>query len=128
MPWSPTEQPEDEDDGQPHDGTRTETAGSLAGDETPPVSEEDEDDADDVYGRTNMDEEDYWFEISRQQLRYPEDMREVRGECQEQLIKKEQMRHAYDGANPEAANEAKAEAKKVRRNLKKKARKAAAKK
>ena len=60
MPWSPTEQQDDEDDDRPHDGTRTEPAGSLAGDATPPVSEEEDDDeADENDDLTNMDEEDY---------------------------------------------------------------------
>ena len=37
-------------------------------------------------------------------------MREIRGESQEELVKKGQLRHAYDKAHPEAAQAAKAEA------------------
>ena len=75
-----------------------------------------------------MDEEDYWFITLEQQLRYPEEMRDKRGEDTETLFRKEQLRHDYDKANPEIAAAAKADSKWVKRNIKKKARKQAARK
>ena len=70
---------------------------------------------------TNMDEEDYRFVTLEQQLRYPEEMRDKRGEDTATLFRKEHLRHDYDKLHPEAAAAAKADSKRVKENLKKKA-------
>ena len=117
MPWTPTEQYPSDDE----DETRTLPARSPVPAATPPESEdEDEDDGDEFDDAVEMDEEGYWFATSREQEHYPEHMREKRGECQEELLRKEQLRHEHDRANPKDA----AIAKKVRQRMKKKQRKA----
>ena len=111
MPWTPTElYPSDGDD---EDGTKTQPAHSPVPAATPPETEdEDEDDADDFEDTVEMDEEDAWFVTSREHMHYPEHMREIRGECREELLRKEQLRHEHDKQNPADASKAK----KVRRN------------
>ena len=55
-----------------------------------------------------MDEEGQWFEIEASQLRYPERMRDKRGEKDEaKLLANEAARDAFDKADPKAAKEAK---------------------
>ena len=113
MPWTPTEQ-YDSDDANVNDCTRTQPAYSPVSAATPPKSEGEADEHErDI---CEMDEEDHWFATSREQTMYPKDMQDVRGEEQDILLKKEAMRHEFKAS------------KNVRRNLKKKQRKAAAKK
>ena len=76
---------------------------------THPISEEDSDsDEDEIKRFEAMDEEGQWFEIEASQLRYPESMRDMRGEKDEsKLLANEAARDACDKADPKAAKEAK---------------------
>ena len=80
-------------------------------------SESEDEPGDEIRRFEAMDEEGQWFEIEASQLRYPQHMRDKRGETDEaKLLANEAARDAYDKENPKAAQEAKAV---LRKRLKK---------
>ena len=92
----------------------TEICASEAGEETTKTApyfapgEDSDSEVDEIGVVQGMDEEGQWFEIEATQLRYPERMRDKRGETDDaKLLANDALRDAFDMENPYAAQEAK---------------------
>ena len=61
----------------------------------------DDDDFGDAESDEEMEGQDPWVQTTAEQARYPENMRDVRGDAEDALCKKFELREAYDKENPE---------------------------